>query len=85
MHVYTHRQSGSVDDYTRAYITVINEFYKHPECRMMPYAALMEHLNDKEYQSGEELFQAVQTRRVDWGSFSGFDGMDKCYGARTRR
>ena len=85
IHRYTHSQVGSLADYTRAYVTVIDDFYKHPECRVMPYASLMEHLDDKEYQSGDALFETAQTWRADWGSFSGFEGMDKCYGARASK
>lgn len=81
VHKYTHSQVGDWNSYTRAYVSVIDDFYKHPECRVMPYAALMDHLNDKEYQSGEELFRTVQTSHGEWGSFSGFEEMRKCYGA----
>lgn len=76
---YSH--TGSIDDrasYTAAYTSVIDDFYKHPECRVMPYIDLLEHSNDREFKSGDELFHAAQTGQLHWGFFSGFDGMDKC-------
>jgi hypothetical protein len=74
---YSHVQRGyGIGPYTNAYTSVIDAFYEHPECRMMPYFVLIEHLTDKEYKSGEELFKYVRSG-PDWGSFS-IDGIDKC-------
>jgi len=71
---------GKTVDYgVSAYTTVIDELYKHPECLVMPYDTVLEHLNDKEYVSGSELFKKLQSGQAAWGNFSGFDGMDKCY------
>ena len=64
-----------VSDYT----TVTDTFYQHPECRVMPYVILLEHLDDKDYLSGEDLFKLVHGGHPLWGSFTGFDGMEKCY------
>jgi hypothetical protein len=61
------------------YTSVLDIFYEHPECRVMPYNVLLEHLNDKEYRSGEDLFKLVHSEHPGgWGFFTGFDGMDKC-------
>ena len=79
---YSHRSVGGLDGYTRDYVSVIDGFYKHPECRMMPYAMLMEHLDDTEYQSGEAMFQMVHRGGAGWGFFSGLDGMESCMGLR---
>jgi len=67
-----------MSDDASAYTGVIDTFYSHPECRTMPYFALLEHLDDAEYKSGEELYQYVRSG-PPWGQFS-VDGIDKCYG-----
>lgn len=84
---YTHgdaRVLGSLR-YVDPYVAVIDDFYKHAECRAMPYRAIMKHLNDAEYKSGEELYKFVRAGDAAWGAFSSFDGIENCYGAdRTR-
>lgn len=65
------------------YVAVIDDFYKHPECRVMPFVVLLENLNDEQFKSGDELYKYVQTD-AEWGAFSGFDGMDKCYGVHAK-
>jgi hypothetical protein len=81
--VYSH--VGSPFDwaaYTAPYVSVINDFYKHPECRVMPYPFLMEHLVDREYMSGEDMFKLLQTGKAHWGSFE-VEGMEKCIVPQT--
>ena len=78
---YSHLDPKTGDD---AYIRVIDAFYSHPECRTMPYDMLLEHLNDSEYKSGEELYQYVRSGLV-WGPFTGPKGFEKCYGAALNR
>jgi hypothetical protein len=60
-----------------AYTNVLDDFYRHPECRRMPYSTLLEHLNDNEFKSGEDLYKFVRSG-PGWGFFSGFDGIEKC-------
>jgi len=56
------------------YASVLDTFYEHPECRVMPYVVLLQHLNDKEFRSGEDLFKLVHTEHpTGWGLFSGFE------------
>ncbi|HEY5055861.1 MAG TPA: hypothetical protein VII58_06855 [Acidobacteriaceae bacterium] len=66
-------------DDVSAYTSVIDAFYSHSECRMMPYPVLLEHLDDAEYKPGEEFYQFVRSG-PPWGAFS-IEGVDKCYGA----
>jgi hypothetical protein len=47
----------------------------------MPYMTIMQHLNDAEFKSGDDLYMLVRSGNAQWGAFSGFDGMEKCYGA----
>lgn len=84
---YTHgdRNAFATPRYADPYVSVLNDFYEHRECRMMPYTVVMSHLNDAEYKSGEELFQFVRSGSAQWGFFSGFDDIEKCYGADRRR
>jgi hypothetical protein len=70
---YSHQDPKTGED---AYIRVIDTFYSHPECRPMPYFTLLEHLDDAEYKSGEELYQFVRSG-PGWGQFT-IDGIDKC-------
>jgi len=79
---YSHGNSFQIGTfgYVEPYITVIDDFYKHAECRAMPYPFLMEHLDDAEYRSGEDLYKFVRSGDAAWGSFSGFDGIENCYG-----
>jgi hypothetical protein len=84
-HRYTHSQAGGFTGYTSKYVSVIDDFYRHPECRAMPYAAIMEHLDDKEYKAGEDLYKFVRSGDAQWGMFSGFDGMSDCYGVDKKR
>jgi hypothetical protein len=67
--------SASID--VSAYTNVLDDFYRHSECRRMPYSILLEHLNDEEFKSGEELYKFVRSG-PGWGAFSGFDGIEKC-------
>ncbi len=73
-----------------AYTSVLDAFYAHPECRVMPFPTILNHLNDEEYMSGDELYEYLRGganpggRGKSWGFFTGFDGMDKCYGADRR-
>jgi len=60
-----------------AYVNVLDTFYAHSECRMMPYEIILQHLNDKEYKSGDDLYKFVRSG-PGWGTFSGFDGIEKC-------
>jgi hypothetical protein len=73
---YSHRDPVTGDN---AYISVIDTFYSHPECRTMPYSRLLEHLHDAEYKLGEEFYQYVRSG-PPWGAFT-IEGVDKCYGA----
>jgi hypothetical protein len=59
------------------YTNVLDDFYRHPECRPMPYSILLAHLNDNEFKSGEDLYKFVRSG-PGWGFFSGFDGIEKC-------
>ncbi|HEY4011186.1 MAG TPA: hypothetical protein VGM11_13615 [Acidobacteriaceae bacterium] len=63
-----------------AYAKVLDDFYRHPECRMVPYFILLEHLNDKEFVDGDTLFHDVRAGKVDLG-FLEIDGVENCYGA----
>lgn len=76
---YTHTQVGSLETYAAAYVSVIDDFYKHPECRVMPYSTLLTHLNDREYKSGEDLFNLVHTGHPNWGSFTVPGGTQSCF------
>ena len=67
--------SPSID--ISAYTNVLDEFYRHPECRRMPYSILLEHLNDEEFKSGEDLYKFVRSG-PSWGGFTGFAGIEKC-------
>jgi hypothetical protein len=67
---------GSMVD-VAAYTQVLDHFYSHPECRRMPYSIVLSHLNDREFKSGEDLYHFVRSG-PGWGSFSGFDGIEKC-------
>lgn len=59
-----------------AYSNVLDDFYRHPECRAMPYVILLSHLDDKEFKSGEELFRYVRSD-PGWGSFT-IPGIESC-------
>jgi hypothetical protein len=59
-----------------AYTIVLDDFYRHPECRSMPYSVLLAHLNDNEFKSGEDLYKFVRSG-PGWGSFS-IDGIARC-------
>jgi len=63
-----------------AYTNVIDTVYSHPECKPMPYFVMLEHLHDGEYKPGEEFYQYIRSG-PPWGAFTGFDGIEKCYGA----
>jgi len=81
---YTHigSQLGPYFDtaaFTAPYVSVIDDFYKHPECRVMPYGELMTHLVDKEYMSGDDMYRLLQSGHAAWGAFSGLKGIEKCY------
>lgn len=65
------------------YVTTIDDFYRHPECRVMPYEILLENLNDGQFKSGEDLYHYVQTDAA-WGAFSGLNGIEKCYGVHSK-
>jgi hypothetical protein len=67
--------SASID--VSAYTNVLDDFYRHSECRRMPYSVLLEHLNDEEFKSGEDLYKFVRSG-PGWGFFTGFDGIEKC-------
>lgn len=84
---YTHGNSNAVGSYSYVdpYVAVIDDFYKHSECRAMPYTAIMGHLNDAEFKSGDALYKFVRSGRAAWGAFSGFDGIQNCYGADRNR
>jgi hypothetical protein len=81
--VYTHGDAKAIGsfNYVAPYVSVIDDFYKHSECHAMPYVFIMEHLNDAEFKSGEALYKFVRSGQAAWGSFSGFDGIEHCYGA----
>lgn len=82
---YSHVEVGrGLAAYTVAYTSVIDDFYKHPECRMMPYSTLLEHLDDKEYKSGEDLYKFVRSGAAGWGSFS-IAGIADCLGVDERK
>jgi hypothetical protein len=68
---------GTVDGYAVPYTLAIDDFYKHTECRSMPFETLLEHLNDREYKSGEDLYKLVHTGKIEWGGFS-IPDIDKC-------
>jgi hypothetical protein len=70
--------------YVDPYVQVMDDFYRHPECRIIPYTVIMDHLNDEEYKSGEDLYRFVRSGNAPWGSFTGFDGMEKCYGVDAK-
>jgi hypothetical protein len=59
------------------YTNVLDTFYSHRECRIMPYEIILQHLNDQEFKSGDDLYKFVRSG-PGWGAFSGFDGIEKC-------
>jgi hypothetical protein len=59
-----------------AYTNVLDDFYRYPECRAMPYSILLTHLDDNEFKSGEDLYKFVRSG-PGWGSFS-VDGIERC-------
>jgi len=59
------------------YVKVLDIFYSHRECRIMPYEIILQHLNDQEFKSGDDLYKFVRSG-PGWGAFSGFDGIEKC-------
>ena len=90
--IHNYSRGTSVDQVMRGaaiditpYTGVLDAFYEHPECRVMPFPIILNHLDDEEYMTGEELFRYLQGgpnpggRGRSWGFFTGFDGMDKCY------
>jgi hypothetical protein len=82
-HRYSHVGIRNIDTYAQEYVQVLNDFYKHPECRVMPYSILLEHMDDKEFRTGDQMFNAVQVGELHLGFLSGFDGMERCYGAKA--
>ncbi|MBB5056057.1 hypothetical protein HDF16_000726 [Granulicella aggregans] len=84
---FTHGKTDALATYNYAdpYVAIIDGFYKHSECRAMPYTAIMQHLNDAEFKSSEDLYRLVRSGDASWGAFSGFEGIEKCYGADRKR
>jgi hypothetical protein len=84
---FTHGKTDALATYEYAdpYVSIIDGFYKHEECRAMPYTAIMQHLNDAEYKPSEDLYRLVRSGDARWGAFSGFEGIEKCYGADRKR
>jgi len=85
--VFTHgnKSAAATLHYVDPYVAVVDDFYMHPECRVMPYTVVMEHLADAEFKSGDDLYRSVRDGSASWGSFSGFDGIEKCYGVDRKR
>jgi hypothetical protein len=85
---YTHTDTKAIAtyEYSDPYVNIIDGFYKHPECRVMPYTAILQHLNDAElFKSSDDLYMFVRSGDAHWGAFSGFEGIEKCYGADRKR
>lgn len=80
--VFTHgdTKAAATLHYVDPYVAVVDNFYTHPECRVMPYHVVMQHLDDAEFKSGADLYRSVRDGSASWGLFSGFDGMENCYG-----
>jgi len=84
---FTHgdtKAAGTLN-YVDPYVEVIDEFYTHPECRVMPFTVILEHLDDAEFKSGEALYRSVRQGTEHWGFFSGFDGIEQCYGVDRKQ
>jgi hypothetical protein len=84
---YTHgdQRAFGTWHYVDPYVATLDAFYEHAECSAMPYSAIMEHLNDAEYKSGDDLYRFVRSGDARLGFFSGFDGIEKCYGVDRKR
>ena len=84
---YTHGDSRNVGSfgYVDPYIVVLNDFYKHSECRTTPYATLMNHMNDAEFTTGEALYKRVRSGNIQWDYLGDFNSMDYCHRANLKR
>jgi hypothetical protein len=75
---YSHFGRSLSPDYASQYVKVVDDFYRHPECRVIPYSMLMEHLDDGDFVDGDTLFRQVRAGKINFGFFSAWDGVEDC-------
>ncbi|SEF55834.1 hypothetical protein SAMN05421819_0412 [Bryocella elongata] len=75
---YSHGKTDYLPTYTDPYVKVMDDFYRHPECRSIPFSTLLEHLNDAEFTDGDSLFRKVHIEGVRWGGFT-IPGIEDCF------
>lgn len=80
---YSHLETVRIPWSAAVYVKVLDDFYRHPECRMIPYFLLLEHLDDKEFVDGNTLFQNVRAGKVNLG-FLEIEGVENCYGFQRK-
>lgn len=76
---YSHFGTSGGPASAAAYVKVLDDFYGHSECRMIPYDILLDHLDDKEFVDGNTLFENVRAGRVNLGILE-IDDVENCYG-----
>lgn len=75
---YSHFEDNRTPNYASEYVQVLDDFYRHSECRVIPYSMLLDHLNDDEFVDGNTLFRNVRAGKINFGIFSGWDGIEDC-------
>jgi hypothetical protein len=67
---YSHVEGSGTPYYASEYVKVLDDFYRHSECRVIPYSMLLDHLGDGEFVDGNTLFRNVRTGKINFGFFS---------------
>jgi hypothetical protein len=75
---YSHFEHGGSLRDASEYVKVLDDFYGHSECRVIPYGMLLDHLDDDEFVDGDTLFRKVRGGKINFGFFSGWDGIEDC-------